>query len=177
MKCPWIMMPGAVQAFIVHHGVCCCCGPEGGKGGRAGDGLMCTAVDIITFYNYFSVGSRVVNSNSPRGNIRSGSAIYTLVGWHKTKSTTTMRVCMGVNLCVCVSECAWDAGVHVEGRERKRNKRNVYRLVLLISLFSLFHFVLRFSVNSWNFTTLSKRHHITVVVAVVANCLWQQINK
>lgn len=71
-------------------GVCCCCG-QGGE--RAGDGLMCTAVDIITFYNYFSVGSRVVNSNSPRGNIRSGSAIYTLVGWHKTKSTTTMRVC------------------------------------------------------------------------------------
>lgn len=99
------MMPGAVQAFIVHHGVCCCCGPEGGKGGRAGDGLMCTAVDIITFYNYFSVGSRVVNSNSPRGNIRSGSAIYTLVGWHKTKSTTTMRVCMGVNLCVCMCVC------------------------------------------------------------------------
>lgn len=69
--------------------------------GGASCGLMCTAVDIITFYNYFSVGSRVVNSNSPRGNIRSGSAIYTLVGWHKTKSTTTMHVCMGV----CVNGC------------------------------------------------------------------------
>lgn len=67
-------------------------------GGRSGAcGLMCTAVDIITFYNYFSVGSKVVNSNSPRGNIRSGSAIYTLVGWHKTKSTT-----MAGNVGMCV---------------------------------------------------------------------------
>lgn len=59
---------------------------------------------IITFYNYFSVGSRVVNSNSPRGNIRSGSAIYTLVGWYKTKSTTMAeRAYVNVNrVCVIV---------------------------------------------------------------------------
>lgn len=78
---------------------------RGRAGGRAGDGLMCTAVDIITFYNYFSVGSRVVNSNSPRGNIRSGSAIYTLVGWHKTKSTTIMRVCGCEFMCELVCVC------------------------------------------------------------------------
>lgn len=90
---------GRPGAFIVHHGAGDCgWGIEGWMDGWA-CGLMCTAVDIITFYNYFSVGSRVVNSNSPRGNIRSGSAIYTLVGWHKTKSTT-----MGVCVCVCGCE-------------------------------------------------------------------------